>query len=170
MDYVMPSTPACVAEPLLRVRQLSVQFISEERTGLAVDGLDLDVFPGDTVGLVGETGCGKSVTALAIMGLLASPPARVAADEINFNRQDLRGLNAEAMRQVRGAGISMIFQEPMTSLDPSFTIGSQIAEVLWAHRSLRGDDAHIEARHLLERVRMPHAQRVLRQYPSELSG
>jgi oligopeptide/dipeptide ABC transporter ATP-binding protein len=126
------------------------------------------VFAGETVGLVGETGCGKSVTALSILGLIPSPPGNVAAGQILFEGRDLRRLNADVLRRVRGAGISMVFQEPMTSLDPSFTVGSQMTEVLAAHGSTAADKA--EARRMLDLVRMPHAQRVLSQYPFELSG
>jgi peptide/nickel transport system ATP-binding protein len=157
------------AEPVLRLRGLTIDFLSDGHISRAVDGLDLEVFPGETVGLVGETGCGKSVTALAVLRLIPSPPGRLSG-EIIFEGEDLRHLGGGRMRQIRGAGVSMIFQEPMTSLDPSFTVGSQIGEVLWAHRGLRGQDARTEARHMLERVRMPHAERVLRQYPFELSG
>jgi peptide/nickel transport system ATP-binding protein len=157
-------------EPLLRLRRLVVEFGSEGRVNRAVDGVDLDIFAGETVGLVGETGCGKSVTALSILGLIPSPPGRVVDGEIIFEGQDLRTLSPDGLRRVRGAGISMVFQEPMTSLDPSFTIGSQMKEVLAAHRALHGSTATHEARRMLDLVRMPHAQRVLAQYPFELSG
>jgi peptide/nickel transport system ATP-binding protein len=157
-------------EPLLRVRRLMVEFVSEGRVNRAVDGVDLDVYPGETVGLVGETGCGKSVTALSILGLVPSPPGRIVDGEIVFEGRDLRLLNADALRKVRGAGISMVFQEPMTSLDPSFTVGSQMTEVLCAHREMPASAALHEARRMLDLVRMPHARRVLSQYPFELSG
>jgi oligopeptide/dipeptide ABC transporter ATP-binding protein len=157
-------------EPLLRVRGLVVEFVSEGRVSRAVDGVDLDIYPGETVGLVGETGCGKSVTALSILGLIPSPPGRIPDGEIVFEGEDLRRVSFERLRRVRGAGISMIFQEPMTSLDPSFTVGSQMREVLATHRALRGSTATNEARRMLDLVRMPHAKRVLSQYPFELSG
>jgi peptide/nickel transport system ATP-binding protein len=153
-------------QPLLSIRGLVIEFGSEGRVNRAVDGLNLDVFAGETVGLVGETGCGKSVTALSILGLIPSPPGNVAAGQILFEGQDLRRLSADGLRRVRGAGISMVFQEPMTSLDPSFTVGSQMTEVLAAH----GSTAAHETRRMLDLVRMPHAQRVLSQYPFELSG
>jgi peptide/nickel transport system ATP-binding protein len=155
-------------QPLLSIRGLVIEFGSEGRVNRAVDGLNLDVFAGETVGLVGETGCGKSVTALSILGLIPSPPGNVVAGQILFEGHDLRRLNADGLRRVRGAGISMVFQEPMTSLDPSFTVGSQMSEVLAAHGSAAADKA--EARRMLDLVRMPHAQRVLAQYPFELSG
>jgi peptide/nickel transport system ATP-binding protein len=161
---------AARTEPLLRIRDLVIEFVLDGRANRAVDGINLDVFAGETVGLVGETGCGKSVTALSILGLIPSPPGRIAGGEIVFEGQDLRKLSSDGLRRVRGAGISMVFQEPMTSLDPSFTVGSQMREVLAAHRGLRGGAASAEARRMLDLVRMPHAQRVLAQYPFELSG
>jgi peptide/nickel transport system ATP-binding protein len=159
-----------VSSPVLSIRGLAIEFVSEGQVSRAVNGVDLDVYPGETIGLVGETGCGKSVTALAVLGLIPSPPGRVVAGQVLFEGQDLLRLRPESLRRVRGAGISMVFQEPMSSLDPSFTIGSQMAEVLAAHRGLRGQAAEREARRMLEQVRMPHPQRVLRQYPFELSG
>ena len=158
------------SEPLLRIRGLEVEFVSEGRVSRAVDGVDLDVYPAETVGLVGETGCGKSVTALSILRLIPSPPGRIVGGEILFEGEDLLRASADRLRQVRGAGVAMIFQEPMTSLDPSFTVGSQMSEVLVTHRDLRGGAAKQEARRMLELVRMPHASRVLAQYPFELSG
>ncbi|HEY1297951.1 MAG TPA: ABC transporter ATP-binding protein [Chloroflexota bacterium] len=158
------------AEPLLRIHELVVEFVSDGRVSRAVDGVNLDIWPGETVGLVGETGCGKSVTALSILGLIPSPPGRICSGEIRFEEQDLLRLNPDQLRRLRGEGISMVFQEPMTSLDPSFTVGSQMTEVLAAHKSVRGSEATAEARRMLELVRMPHAQRVLSQYSFELSG
>jgi oligopeptide/dipeptide ABC transporter ATP-binding protein len=147
-----------------------VQFTSGGRVSRAVDGIDLDVRPGETVGLVGETGCGKSVTALAILRLVPSPPGRVTAGSMRFQDEDRLAKTAAEMRDVRGAGISMIFQEPMTSLDPSFTIGAQLVEVLAAHRGVRGRAARREAVRVLDAVRMPHPERVMDQYPFQLSG
>jgi oligopeptide/dipeptide ABC transporter ATP-binding protein len=157
-------------EALLRIRDLVVEFVSDGRLSRAVDGVSLDIQPSETVGLVGETGCGKSVTALSILGLIPSPPGKVSAGEIHFEGQDLLRLGREQLRRLRGESISMVFQEPMTSLDPSFTIGGQMTEVLAAHRSLRGSAAAAEARRMLELVRMPHPQRVMSQYAFELSG
>ena len=157
-------------ESLLKIRGLEVEFVSEGRISRAVDGVDLDVYPGETVGLVGETGCGKSVTALSVLQLIPSPPGRIVGGEIVFEGEDLLRASSDRLRQIRGAGIAMIFQEPMTSLDPSFTVGSQMSEVLAAHRGLHGNSAKQEARRMLELVRMPHAPRVLSQYAFELSG
>jgi len=156
--------------PVLEIRGLEVEFVSEGRAVRAVDGVNLDIRPGEMVGLVGETGCGKSVTSLSVLGLVASPPGRIVSGEILFEGVDLLRLTQGRMRQIRGAGISMIFQEPMTSLDPSFTVGSQMAEVLGTHRGLRGRAADQESLRWLRNVRMQHPERVLRQYPFELSG
>ena len=159
-----------LATPVLSIRGLEIEFVSEGRRSRAVDGVDVDIHPGETVGLVGETGCGKSVTALSILRLIPSPPGRVSAAAMRFGDTELQELTQEEMRQVRGEGISMIFQEPMTSLDPSFTVASQLAEVLRAHRGLSGRELGRESIAVLERMRMPHPDRVLRQYPFELSG
>jgi peptide/nickel transport system ATP-binding protein len=172
MDCATPWTRGCVADddrPVLTIRGLTIDFVVDKQVNRVVEQLDLDVWPGETVGLVGETGCGKSVTALSILGLIGSP-GKVTEGQILFDGRDLRTLNPEALRRIRGEGISMIFQEPMTSLDPSFTIGTQIGEVLGAHQGLRGGVAAAEAKRILEVVRMPHAERVLKQYPFELSG
>lgn len=154
---------------ILSIRDLTVEFQVEHRVTQAVDDLDLDIGRGETIGLVGETGSGKSVTALSIVSLIPSPPGRVTG-RVLFEGTDLLTLPRGDMRRIRGTGISMIFQEPMTSLDPSFSAGSQIQEVLAVHLRMRGRAAVREALQLLERVRMPHAERVLRQYPFELSG
>jgi oligopeptide/dipeptide ABC transporter ATP-binding protein len=158
------------AAPLLRIRDLVVEFVSDGRASRAVDGVNLEIWPGETVGLVGETGCGKSATALSVLGLIPTPPGRVTEGQIVFEGQNLLKLAPDVLRRLRGEGVSMIFQEPMTSLDPSFTIGNQMSEVLGAHRAVGGSAALAEARRMLELVRMPHAQRVLKQYSFELSG
>ncbi len=156
--------------PLLSVRDLTVHFTSGGQVSRALDGVDLEIRSGETVGLVGETGCGKSATALAIMGLIPSPPGRVVAGQVLFEGEDLLTKSGADLRRLRGTGISMVFQEPMTSLDPSFTIGSQLAEVLEVHRGLGGRSARREALELLDGVRLPHPERVLAQYPFQLSG
>ena len=156
--------------PLLRIHNLMVQFTSEGRVSRAVDGVDLDIGPGETVGLVGETGSGKSATALAVLGLIPSPPGRITGGQVVFEGEDLLKKRPAELRRIRGTGISMVFQEPMASLDPSFTVGSQLVEVLETHRGLRGRAARRAARQLLEDVRMPHPEAVLGQYPFQLSG
>jgi peptide/nickel transport system ATP-binding protein len=156
--------------PVLTIRGLQIEFRSEGRVSRAVDGVDLDVYPGETAGIVGETGCGKTVTALSILGLIPSPPGRVEAGSMRFGDRELLELEPEELRKVRGAGISMIFQEPMTSLDPSFTVASQMGEVLRAHRGLKGSEVQRESVAVLERLRLPNPHAILRQYPFELSG
>ena len=156
--------------PVLDIRDLQVQFVADGRVTRAVDGVSVTVQPGEMVGLVGETGCGKSVTALAILGLIASPPGQIVGGEIQFEGQTLPVKKPSDMRRIRGRRIAMIFQEPMTSLDPSFSIGSQMLELLAVHRQLKGKLARDEALRSLALVNMPHPDRVLKQYPFELSG
>ena len=122
--------------PLLRVEGLRTQFRTRDGIVRAVDGVSFDVHPGETLAIVGESGCGKSVTAMSILRLLPMPPARIVAGSITFDGRDLLGLSEDEMRNVRGNLISMIFQEPMTSLNPVLTIGDQVAEALMLHRGL----------------------------------
>ncbi len=159
-----------MAEPLLEIRDLVVSFRSEERTLRALDGVSFTVPRGQTVGLVGESGSGKSVTSLAIMGLLPRPAARLEQGSIKFQGQELTTLNERALRQVRGRHIGMIFQEPMTSLNPVFTVGFQIVEALKAHRPVGRTEARVRAIRLLDRVGIPAAKERLDAYPHQLSG
>lgn len=115
--------------PALLVKGLKTQFRSYDAVAKAVDDVSLDLYPGETLGLVGESGCGKSVTALSIMRLIKDPPGRISAEELRLGELDLLTLSPKQMRKIRGGRISMIFQEPMTSLNPVFTVGSQIAEM-----------------------------------------
>ena len=124
------------AEPLLRVEDLSVEFQSKFGTVRAVDGISYEVYPGETLAVVGESGCGKSVAALSVLGLVPSPPGIVSGGEIRFAGEDLRGADPARLRAIRGNDIAMIFQEPMTSLNPVFPVGRQIAEALVEHRGL----------------------------------
>ena len=135
-----------------------------------LEDLSFAIAPGETLGLVGESGCGKSVTALSIMRLLPHPPARVTGGRILFDGTDLMGLDAEALRAIRGDRVAMIFQEPMTSLNPVFTIGDQIAESLIVHRGATRAAARAEAARLLDLVGIPAAATRLDRYPHELSG
>jgi oligopeptide/dipeptide ABC transporter ATP-binding protein len=155
---------------LLEVRGLRTEFATDAGVVSAVDGVSFALEPGRTLGLVGESGCGKSVTALSIMGLVASPPGRIAAGEVLFEGEDLLKLSAARMRDVRGDRISMIFQEPMTSLNPAFTIGEQIVEGILRHRAIGRDAARRQAIEMLERVRMPSPERRFDDYPHRLSG
>ena len=158
------------ARPLLEVRDLAIEFATEHGTVRPVDGVSFSVRSGRTLGIVGESGCGKSVTSLAIMGLLARPPARVAGGEILFDDRDLLTLPADALRDLRGDQMSMIFQEPMSALNPSLTVGDQIGEVLVRHRGLKPAAAIDEAINLLRLVGIPGPERRVHDYPHRMSG
>lgn len=157
-------------EPLLSVRDLEVTFTRQgEEPFKAVDGVSFDVRPGQTVGLVGESGCGKSVTSLAIMGLLPSRGNRVSGAAI-FDGEDLLSLSPSAMRDRRGADIAMIFQDPLSSLNPVITIGRQVTEVMERHQGLSRKEATPKAAELLDRVGIPDPKARLVNYPHQLSG
>jgi oligopeptide/dipeptide ABC transporter ATP-binding protein len=155
--------------PLLSVEHLRVEFATDAGVIAAVDGIDLAIERGRTLALVGESGCGKSMTALAIMGLVP-PPGRVAAGHIRFDGTELSALSPAARRDYRGNKVAMIFQEPMTSLNPAFTIGDQIGEGLMRHRGLSPRDARAAAIELLRRVHVPAPDRRAGDYPHRLSG
>jgi oligopeptide/dipeptide ABC transporter ATP-binding protein len=162
----IPGRAAVSDAPLLQVERLSVTM-----AGVPVlEDVSFAIAPGETLGLVGESGCGKSVTALSVMRLLPNPPGRVAGGRILFDGRDMLTLGAGELRQIRGDRIGMIFQEPMTSLNPVFTIGDQIAESLVVHRGLGGAAAMEEAAKLLDLVGIPAARRQLGRYPHEMSG
>jgi peptide/nickel transport system ATP-binding protein len=154
---------------LLEIDSLSVSFMTDAGPVRVVEDVSFALWAGETVGLVGESGCGKTVTAMAIMGLNPSPPSRVDAGRVVFEGRDLLALGA-ALRDVRGDRIGMIFQEPMTSLNPTFTVGFQIAEVLRVHRGLSRSAARAVAVELLGMVGIGAPERRLAQYPHELSG
>jgi peptide/nickel transport system ATP-binding protein len=154
---------------LLQVKGLSTNFYLPPGTLKAVDCVDFSLQKGETLAIVGESGCGKSVTAYSIMRLV-TPPGRIVAGEVIFAGRDLLRLNEDEMRELRGDRISMIFQEPMTSLNPVLTIGSQIAEGLSLHRRLSRDDAHAESLHLLQLVGIPSPASRFDDYPHQLSG
>jgi peptide/nickel transport system ATP-binding protein len=156
--------------PLLRVDALKTHFHTRDGVVRAVDGVSFDVMPGETLAIVGESGCGKSVTAMSILRLLPMPPARIAAGRIEFEGRNLLDLSEPQMRAVRGNLISMVFQEPMTSLNPVLTIGRQVAEVLVLHRGLSEREALAQAVEGLRKVQISDAERRARQYPHELSG
>jgi peptide/nickel transport system ATP-binding protein len=155
---------------LLEVDGLRTSFSVEAGKFFAVDGVSFALGAGRTLGLVGESGCGKSVTALSIMGLVPSPAGRIAGGEIRFDGVDLRRLSAAQMRELRGDRISMIFQEPMTSLNPAFTIGEQIVEGIMRHRSLSREAAKARTIEMLRHVQIPSAERRFDDYPHRLSG
>jgi oligopeptide transport system ATP-binding protein len=157
-------------QPLLQVDGLVTEFVTEDGIVRAVDGVSFDVFPGETVSLVGESGCGKSVTALSIMRLIQTPPGRIVNGSVWFEGVDLLSLKEPEMRTVRGGGIGMIFQEPMTSLNPVLTIGRQITEPLELHLKMRPAEARRRAVELLTMVGIPDPERRVRDYPHQLSG
>ena len=155
--------------PLLEVKGLRTSFHTRDGAVRAVDGIDFSVDRGEIMGLVGESGCGKSVTSLSIMRLVA-PPGRIEAGEMLFDGQDLLKLSTDAMRKIRGERISMIFQQPTSSLNPVWDVGTQIAEVLRIHRGLKGKAAEARTLELLRMVGIPDPDRRLKAYPHEMSG
>jgi peptide/nickel transport system ATP-binding protein len=157
-------------EPLLRVENLKTHFHTRDGIVRAVDGVSFEVNAGETLAIVGESGCGKSVTSMSILRLLPMPPARIADGRIEFDGRNLLELSEPEMRKVRGNAISMIFQEPMTSLNPVLTIGRQIAEALVLHRGMSQKEATARAIEMLRKVHIPEAERRITQYPHELSG
>ncbi|MCL5776272.1 ABC transporter ATP-binding protein [Limibaculum sp. FT325] len=161
-----PATPA----PVLDVWNLTTSFRIEGTWYPAVRGISFALAPNETLALVGESGCGKSMTALSILGLVPTANGRVEADGIMFEGRDLARLSDEEMREVRGNGISMIFQEPMTSLNPVLTIGFQVTEALIYHQNLSRAEAEREALALLDLVKIPSAKSRFREYPHQFSG
>ena len=159
-----------VADPVLEVKNLSTHFHTSKGVLKAVNDVSFSIGRSEILALVGESGCGKSVTALSIMRLIATPPGKIAGGEVIFKGQDLLRLSPAEMQQVRGNGIGMIFQEPMTSLNPVLTIGEQISETLIAHRGESPKTAIEKACELLDLVRMSAPRQRLSQYPHELSG
>lgn len=157
-------------EQILRINDLAVHFYMDKRIVPAVDGVSFSVSRGETLGLVGESGCGKSVTALSIMRLLPSPPARIVRGEIWFKGENLLDKTNEEMRKIRGNDISMIFQEPMTSLNPVFTVGYQISEVIMQHQNVSKKEALERAIEMLRMVKIPLPEKRIKQYPHQLSG
>src|SRR5690242_10537875 len=156
--------------PLLEVKDLHTEFRTGAGIVRAVDGISYTVDPGETVAIVGESGSGKSVGALSIMRLIPDPPGRITGGEVWFAGRDLMTLSEEEMRRMRGSEIGMVFQEPMTSLNPVLTIGRQITETLEQHRDMAPPAAHRRAVELLGLVGIADAERRLRQYPHQLSG
>ncbi len=166
----IPQAPRAAVEPILDIADLRTWFFTRDGVVRAVDGVSLHVIPGETLAIVGESGCGKSVTALSILRLIASPPGRIVSGSIGFAGRNLLGLSESEMRQVRGNEISMIFQEPMTSLNPVLTIGRQISETLILHQGLRRKAALAKSVDMLRLVHIPEAERRIGEYPHQLSG
>jgi oligopeptide/dipeptide ABC transporter ATP-binding protein len=159
-----------MSEPLLEVRNLAVEFFTYQGTVRALEGVSLRIEHGEILGLVGETGCGKSVLARSLLRLIADPPGRITDGEILFKGRDLLKLSRRDMRRIRGNEISMIFQEPMSSLNPVFTIGNQMQEVVVLHQAVGREEARRICVDMLQQVKMPDADQVLSKYPHELSG
>jgi oligopeptide/dipeptide ABC transporter ATP-binding protein len=155
---------------LLQIKGLKTHFFTDDGVSPAVDGVDYEVRKGETLGVVGESGCGKSVTALSIMRLIPEPPGKIIAGDILLEGQSLLALSKEEMRRIRGNKISMIFQEPMTSLNPVYTIGNQISEALRLHQGLNKKDAHDRSIEMLQLVGIPLPERRVNEYPHQLSG
>ncbi len=164
------TVPKSDIAPLLAVEDLSVSFATDDSRVAVVEDVSFEVPAGGTVGLVGESGCGKSVTAMTVMRLLSVPPARIEAGRVLLGGTDLLRLPEAEMRAMRGERIGMIFQEPMTSLNPTFTVGFQIAEVLRLHRGMKGAAARRAAVDILRQVGVGAAERRVDQYPHQLSG
>ena len=159
-----------MADYMLQVKGLKTYYYTEEGVVPAVDGLDFEVAQGETFAIVGESGCGKSVTSLSILGLIPKPPGKIIAGEILYNGEDLLKKTEKQMRAIRGNEISMIFQEPMTSLNPVFTVGRQISESFKYHQHLGKKEARDRAIEMLRLVGIPSPDKVVDDYPHQLSG
>ena len=157
-------------EPLLQVKNLTTRFYTDDGVVHAVNGISYILKEGEVLGVVGESGCGKSVHALSIMRLIPDPPGKIEAGEVLFNGTDLLKVPDSQMRRVRGADIAMVFQDPMTSLNPVYTVGFQIMEALMVHQSISRNDARTRAGELLKLVGIPGAEQRLNDYPHQFSG
>ena len=156
--------------PLLNIDDLQVHFNTEEGTVEALDGVSLTIGRDEVLGVIGESGCGKSVTALSTMGLLQSPPAEIVGGSITYDGTELLDLSDEELNEIRGDEITMIYQDPMSSLNPVLTIGHQVKEPLLAHRDVSEDEAHERAVEMLDAVGLADAERLMTEYPDALSG
>lgn len=173
MDTTLESAappPLTATQPLLEIRGLRTYFYTESGVAKAVDGVDLDIRQGEVLGLVGESGSGKSVTALSVLRLIPNPPGRIVAGDVRYRGRDLLKLSWDEIRAVRGKEISMVFQEPMTSLNPVFTIGMQVSEIILAHERCSRKEANARAVDALTEVGIPDAAVRMKQYPHHLSG
>lgn len=155
---------------LLSVKDLKVYFRGEEELALALDGVSYDIHAGETVCLVGESGCGKTVSALTILGLIPRPPGEIAGGTVLFKGKDLLKLSEEDFQEIRGKHIAMVFQEPMTSLNPVFTIGDQVGEAILVHEPLKKNELHQRCQQLLNDVGIPSPEEAAKNYPHQLSG
>ncbi len=161
---------AVSTDALLEIRNLSMEFTTYQGTSKVLDNVSLTVNPGEIVGVVGETGCGKSVTARSVLRLIPEPPGRITGGEIFFRGEDVLKLSKKRLRRIRGDQISMIFQEPMSSLNPVFTVGNQMREVVNLHQRVGRAKAHGRCVQMLRQVKLPDPEEVMGKYPHELSG
>jgi oligopeptide/dipeptide ABC transporter ATP-binding protein len=159
-----------MAEPLLAVRDLSIQFFTYQGVVQALENVNLTIQSGEIMGLVGETGCGKSVMARSVLRLIPDPPGKITGGEILFKGEDILKAHWRRLREIRGNRISMVFQEPMSSLNPVFTVGNQMEEVIILHQEVNRSRAQEICIQMLQQVKMPDPERVLGKYPHELSG
>ena len=166
----MATAPSAQGEALLDIRGLKTYFATDDGVVQAVDGVDISIGRGETVGVVGESGCGKTVTALSVLKLISTPPGRIVAGQILWQGRDLVPLGAAAMSAIRSKEIGIVFQEPMTSLNPVYTVGEQIAEVVRRHEGLRRRAALDKAVEMLKLVRIPNAAKRVNDYPHHFSG
>lgn len=170
MPATRPSPAAGDGTPILEVDNLQTHFFTEAGVVRAVDGVSYSLRAGETLGIVGESGCGKSVTALSILRLVANPPGRIVGGQVRFEGRNLLDLPDRKMEEIRGNHISMIFQEPMTSLNPLYTVGHQIAEAIALHQGVSRRDAMNKTVEMLRRVAIPEPERRIHAYPHQLSG
>ncbi|MFB5193361.1 ABC transporter ATP-binding protein [Neobacillus sp. KR4-4] len=158
------------SKPVLEVKNLTTSFFTDEGTIPAVDNVSFHINKGEILGVVGESGCGKSVTSLSIMGLVPNPPGKIVSGEILLNGEDLTKLPKKRMRQIRGNDVAMIFQEPMTSLNPVYTIGNQLVEAVRLHQKMDKKQARNRAIEIMKLVGLPRAEELIDEYPHQLSG
>lgn len=159
-----------MADKLLEVKNLKTYFYTEDGVVQALEGVDFHVNKGETLGIVGESGCGKSVTAMSVLRLIPDPPGKIVDGDITFDGKKILSLAEDEMRMIRGNDISMIFQEPMTSLNPVFSVGNQLGEVLKLHKGLDKKEARKECIKILKTVGIPNAEKIVDEYPHALSG
>lgn len=159
-----------MSETVLEINDLKTYFYTDNGEIPAVDGISISIREGEVLGIVGESGCGKSVTSLSVMGLVPYPPGKIIAGEILYKNEDLVKASEKRMRSIRGNDIAMIFQEPMTSLNPVLTIGDQVSESIRIHKNLKGKEAKQQAISMLQMVGIPRAEQIVNEYPHQLSG
>jgi peptide/nickel transport system ATP-binding protein len=158
------------SERLLELKQLRTWFLTDQGAVRSVDGVSYSILRGETLGVVGESGCGKSVTAMSIIGLIPKPPGRIVSGEVMFDGEDLAQLDDDGLRRIRGNDISVIFQEPMTSLNPVYTVGNQISEAIMLHQGKEPEEAHEISVEMLRKVGIPSPEQRINEYPHQMSG